>query len=134
MYGRQQQQQQQQQTCNNNNNNRRSTARRSASDAAAAQMGCERLHGESPRRSALYAPPSDSRGRLAAASEARLAGTGFGRELAGPTDLAAAGSRTGVTSARVVQTARGPLRGASSPSPTGRTKHRWVAAAATRDK
>ena len=33
-----------------------------------------------------------SRGRLAAASEARLAGSGFDRVLAGPTDLAAAGS------------------------------------------
>ena len=75
-----------------------------------------------------------SRGRLAAASEARLAGSGFDRVLAGPTDLAAAGSRTGRASARVVQTARGPLRGASSLSPAGRTERWWVAAAATRDK
>ena len=75
-----------------------------------------------------------SRGRLAAASEMRPAGSGFDRVLAGLTDLAAAGSRTGRASARVVQTARGPLRGASSPSPAGRTERRWVAAAASRDE
>ena len=49
----------------------------------------------------------------------RPAGSGFERVLAGLTDLAAAGSRTGRASARVVQTARGPLRGTSSPSPAG---------------
>ena len=56
---------------------------------------------------------------IGGASEMRPAGSGFDRVLAGLTDLAAAGSRTGRASARVVQTARGPLRGTSSPSPAG---------------
>merc|ERR1711965_287011 len=60
-----------------------------------------------------------SRGRLAAASEARLAGTGFGRELAGLIDLAAAGSRTGRASARVGRTAQSPLRRAAWQSAGG---------------